>query len=99
MMLEPSPPETENLRVLLREFLSRRLETAEFCRGIERGYNDAVDAAVMRAAEQRIWGTLFEVAAWFSPSPEERSEVPHLRDEQQVWEAAVAADAELRSFD
>ena len=99
MMLGPLPPGSEGLRALLRDFLSRRLETAEFCRAIEVGYNDAVDDKAMGPAEQPIWKRLFDVAAWFSPLPEERSEVPHLRDEQQVWHAALTAKAELQGLD
>jgi hypothetical protein len=85
------------LRKLLDDFLSGRLTPETFCRDVEVAYNDAIDEAALTADEQPIFKKLFDVVVWFSPFPEERAELPHhLKDEEQVREAALATEAELR---
>jgi len=96
MALETLWTGSQLLRKLLSDFRNGRLETEVFCRDVELAYNDAVDEAAMTPSEQPIFERLFDVVVWYSPFPEEHAELPlHLKGEEQVREAALAAEAEL----
>ena len=95
MPLEPLCTGSQLLRQLLRDFRSGKLKTETFCRDVEVAYDNAIDERALTAVEQPIFEKLFDVVVWFSPFPEERAEVPQLRNEEQVLQAAFAAEAEL----
>jgi hypothetical protein len=95
MSLEPLWSGSELLRKLLDDFLEGKLKIDTFCRDVEAAYNDAIDEGALTPSEQPIFEKLFDEVAWFSPFPEERAEVPHLRNDEQILRAARAAKAEL----
>jgi hypothetical protein len=97
MALKPLWTGSELLRKLLDDFLTGKLKTETFCCDVEVAYNDAVDEAALTPSEQPIFEKLFDVVVWYSPFPEERAELPlHLKNEEQIREAALATQAELR---
>jgi hypothetical protein len=96
MPLEPLWAGSQLLRKLLDDFLSGKLKTETFCREVEVAYNDAIDKSALTAVEQPIFERLFRVVVWFSPFPEERAQIPNYRNEEQIHQAALAAEAELR---
>jgi hypothetical protein len=93
--LEPLWTGSELLRKLVHDFLGGKLKTDTFCRDVEVAYNDAVAGAALTAEEQLIFEKLFDQVVWFSPFPEERAQVPNYRDEAQVRQAALVAQAKL----
>jgi hypothetical protein len=92
---EPLWTGSQLLRKLLCDFLSGKLEIERFCRDVEVAYNNAIDERALTTAEQPIFEKLFDEVAWFSPFAEEREEVPHLRNEEQILRAALSAESEL----
>jgi hypothetical protein len=88
-----------SLRQLLRDFLNGELETEAFSNYFVSGYNDAVDERALTPLEQPILSNLFDVVGYYSPDPEERLQVPQLTNEEQVWRAALAAQADLDRTD
>jgi hypothetical protein len=95
MPLEPLWKGSELLHKLLADYLAEKIDAPLFCRNFEHAWNFDVELGTLSPAEYAIFGRLFDEVAWFSPFPEERAEVPHLRNEQQVLQAALAAQAEL----
>lgn len=98
MALEPLWTGSQLLRKLLDDFLDGKLKTETFCRDIEIAYNEAIDGRTLTALEQPIFEKLFDEAAWFSPFSADRTEVPQLRDEEQIKQAAVTAHAKLTAI-
>jgi hypothetical protein len=99
MALKPLWTGSQLLRKLLDDFLSGKLKTDTFCRDVEVAYNGAIDEAALTAVEQPIFEKLFNIVVWYSPIPEERAELPlHLKNDQQVRDAALATEAELRQI-
>lgn len=97
MPLEPLWTGSRLLRKLLDDFLNGKIKAETFCRDVEVTYNQAVDESALTASEQPIFEKLFDAVVWFSPSPEERAQIPNYRNEEQIQEAARAAEAELRA--
>jgi hypothetical protein len=95
MTLAPLWTGSELLRKLVDDFLSGKLKTETFCRDVAVAYNDAIDESALTAEEQSIFEKLFDEVVWFSPFPEERAQIPNYRNEEQVRQAALVAQAEL----
>ncbi len=95
MSLEPLWTGSQLLRKLLGDYLSGNLKTETFCRDVEVAYNDAIDASALSSAEQPIFEKLFDEVVWFSPFADERAQIPSYRNEDQIRQAAISAEAEL----
>jgi len=99
MSLEPLWTGSQLLRKLLDEFLGGKLTSETFCRDVEVAYNNAIDEAALMPMEQPIFEKLFDVVVWYSPFPDDRAELPnHLKSYEQVRDAALTTDAELRQI-
>jgi hypothetical protein len=96
MPLEPLWTGSQLLRKLLDDFLKGKLKAETFCRDVEVAYNAAIDDSALMAAEQPVFEKLFAEVVWFSPFPPETWEYPNYRTEEQILQAALAAEAELR---
>jgi hypothetical protein len=95
MPLEPLCKGSELLHKILFDYLAEKIDAPLFCRNFEHAWNFDVELGTLTPAEYKTFSRLFDEVALFSPFPEERAEVPHLRDEQQILQAALAAKADL----
>jgi hypothetical protein len=95
MTLQPLWKGSELLHKLLADYLSGGIDTPVFCSNFEHAFNFDVDRRALTPLESDAFQRLFDEVVYFSPFREERAKIPHYRSEQQIREAAHAADAEL----
>lgn len=95
MALKPLWKGSELLHKLLADYLSGRIDTPLFCSNFEQAFNFDVDRGALTPVENRAFQRLFDEVVYFSPFPEERAEVTNYRSDEQILQAARAAEAEL----
>jgi len=95
MTLQPLWKGSELLRKLLADYLRNRIDTPLFCSNFEEAFNFNVDRRELTPVESGAFQQLFDEVIYFSPFPEERAEIPRYRTEEQIRQAARAAEAEL----
>ena len=88
---------SELLRKLLADYLCGRIGTPLFCSNFEQAFNFDVDRRELTARESAAFERLFNEVVYFSPFPDERETIPNYRNEEQIRQAARAAEAELAS--
>lgn len=89
---------SELLRKLLADYLGGRIDTALFCLNFEQAFNFDVDRRDLKPNEDAAFERLFAEVASFSPFPEERAAIPNYRSEEQIRQAAEAAEAAVRTL-
>jgi|tagenome__1003787_1003787.scaffolds.fasta_scaffold20796692_2 hypothetical protein len=97
MTLEPLWKGSELLHKLLSDYLAGRIDTKLFCDNFETAFNFNVDRRELTPVEETVFGRLFGEVVYFSPFPEERAQIPNYRSEDQIRQAAQAAERQLRS--
>jgi hypothetical protein len=95
MTLQPLWKGSELLHKLLADYLGGRIDTPLFCSNFEQAFNFDVDRSALTPVESDAFQRLFDQVVYFSPFPEERAEVPNYRSEEQIHDAARAAEADL----
>lgn len=98
MTLQPTWKGRELLHKLLADYLGGRIDTPLFCSSFEQAFNFDVEQEALTAVECAAFQRLFDEVAYFSPFPKESWEYPHYRTEEQVRQAARAAEAELTAI-
>lgn len=73
---------------LLRQRLGQDITYDDFRVAVEELYNFRLTPESLPENELNAIEDLFDVVAWYSPSPEERAQIPHYKDEAEV-DAAV----------
>lgn len=95
MPLQPLSNGSELLHKLLADYLGGHIDTPLFCSSFEHALNFDVNRGALTRLETAVFEWLFNEVVYFSPFPDERVEIPNYRTEQQIREAASAAQAEL----
>lgn len=84
------------LHQLLAEFRAGAIDTGTFCAQFEHTYNMELDKGTLSNSEAQAFGELFERVIWYSPFPEERSQIPNYLGEAEIRQAVEQADRTLR---
>lgn len=95
MTLQPLWKGSDLLHHLLADYLATRIDTPLFCSNFEQAFNFDVDRRELTPVESNAFQRLFDEVVYFSPISEERAEVPNYRSDEQIRQAACAAEAEL----
>lgn len=94
-MNPPRSSASEALYRLITGFLAGQLNTKAFCDSFEATYNSETELAALTPQEQSIFSSLFDELVYYSPFPEERTEIASYRSEAQIQEAARRSLAKL----
>jgi len=97
MALQPLWKGSDLLRKLLADYLGGRIDTPLFCSNFEQAFNFDVDRRELTPSENAAFQRLFDEVVYFSLFPEERASIPNYRSDEQIRQAARAAEAQLRT--
>ncbi|QUM73226.1 colicin immunity domain-containing protein [Sphingopyxis granuli] len=79
------------LSALVMRFLSGEISVEAFYSAYEHIYNFGTDPAALTGEEARVFETLFDVVARYSPFEDEREAISFYCDEKQIREVALTA--------
>lgn len=86
---------SQPLRKLVAEFIDHKLDAPIFCAWFEQAYNFDTEKAELTDSERDVFEALFNEVVYFSPFPSERATVANYRGEDDIFDAARAAQAKL----
>jgi hypothetical protein len=81
----------ERLHRLIAEVRAGSLDTEAFCSRFETTYNLELDKTTLSNAEGEAFAALFDQVVWYSPFPDERTQIPNYRSEQDIARAVELA--------
>ena len=88
-------PASQPLRKLVAKFIGQTLDTPTFCAWFEQAYNFDIEKTELTADERDVFEALFNEVVYFSPFPDERATIANYRGEDDIFDAARAAEAKL----
>jgi hypothetical protein len=88
-------PASQPLRKLVAKFIEQKLDAPTFCAWFEQAYNFDTEEAELTDGERDVFETLFNEVVYFSPFPDERATIANYRGEDDIFNAARAAQAKL----
>ena len=88
-------PASQPLRILVAKFIDQKLDAPTFCAWFEQAYNFDTEKAELTVDESAVFEALFNEVVYFSPFPDERATVANYRGEDDIFDAARAAQLKL----